>query len=118
MQKRKWKNEVLRGERFRQTLTVPKIRRFAPENNNPHGRESYQVLEYRKRKGEWVYATYTRFCSCRGCKAYLELLQSMNPARAYALTKDDGKPANFRPKALPEHVQVRRRLAMSLGKWK
>lgn len=117
MQKRKWKKEVMRGERFRVQLTKPKIQRFGPERNQ-HGRESYQVLEYRKRKGIWVWSTYTRFCTCRGCKAYLALLQSMNPERAAQLTEDDGKPIHANKKALPEHVHRRRMLAQSIGKWK
>jgi hypothetical protein len=118
MEKRKWRKEIEQGTRFRQSLVKPRIQKFNPEKNLPHGRETYQVLEYRKKKQEWVWATYTRFCSCRGCKAYLALLQQLNPARASELTENDGKPQDFkRPKGLPLHVHVRRRLQYSLRKW-
>jgi hypothetical protein len=137
MQKRKWKKQVLRGERFRVQLTKPKIQRFAPENNQPHGRETYYMREYRKRKGIWVWVPYTRFCSCKGCNAYLEAIKEPLPSvilpwlpnvvlpatngrldRVDALTENDGKASNFRPKKLPEHVHRRRMLAQSIGKWK
>lgn len=118
MQKRKWKKQVIRGERFREQLSKPKIRRFAPEKNNPHGRESYRVQETNK-KGELVWRSYTRFCSCKGCQAYLALIRELNPDRAFKLTEFDGQLHKFmRPKALPEHVHRRRMLAQSIGKWK
>jgi len=117
MHKTQWKQKY--GKRGRFQTPVPKIRRFDREDNQPHGRESYTVMEWRKRKGIWVTVTYTRFCSCKACQAYLALLWELNPARANALTEHDGEPPKFqKPKALPEHVHVRRRLAQSIGKWK
>jgi hypothetical protein len=135
MEKRKWRKEVERGTRYRQQLTKPKIQRFAPEKNNPHGRESYTVLEPNK-QGVLVERTYTRFCSCRACQRYLELLEmtsapiitalgfvpapkdALNPMKAVALTEDDGVPSKFMGiKALPEHVHRRRMLHQTLGRF-
>ena len=135
MEKRKWRKEVERGTRYRQQLTKPKIQRFAPEKNNSHGRESYQVQEQDK-SGTLVWRTYTRFCSCKACQRYLELLEAtsrpvitalgfvpapkdkLNPMKAVALTEYDGVPPKFAgKKALPEHVHRRRMLHQTLGRF-